>query len=240
MKIRVMQAFSGNNSGSYVLLGSFEDAARVDALSVELSEVFEAHARWLADRSAMGPRSPLAELATKHGIETEPNVGAMDDWPTYGSMPAVVGLGSQLLIFVDYAVTFPRFLGELVYRNGGRVGAEVNHGHEAIVLVHEIWKKDGWNDRDAMERALAACRLDVEEGPFAALHDEGEDATRRPKPIVRQGDWPGMITLVHAPIDVAAGAAAVRALVERHGLEQRLRLFESPRSEDPLSAFRVT
>ncbi len=238
MQLRLMQAFSGNNSGAYALLGTFTDVARVDALSKELGEVFEAHAKWL-EASPRPSRSPLAELASRHGIEVDPSVGTMDDWPHYGTPPQAIALGDQLLVFVDCAVTFPRFLGEVVYKSGGRVGAEIDHAHDPIVLVHEIWREGGWKTREETERVIAACRLDAEEGVFAALHESGEDHERRPKPVVLRGQWPGMLTLVHAPIDVVAGAAHVRALVERHGLRQRVRLFEAPSRDEPFRAFGV-
>jgi len=171
VRTRIIQAFSGNNSGAYVLVGTFREVERAAALAGDLAEVFAQQAAWLdAQREDRAPSTPLHDYAAVQGITTSEQAGAGDDWPEYGTLPSVLASGGQLLVFVDYAVTFPGFLGELVYKRGGRVSVELDHSHHPIVLVHEIWKDGGWNDAPAAEAALSAFRMSVENDALAPLY----------------------------------------------------------------------
>lgn len=241
MRVRVVQAFSGNNSGSYVIVGTFDDAAVPAALAAELTEVFAAQARWLALASAeRAPTSPMHEYAKAQAIETKPTVGAGDDWPLYGGTPTAVASPSQLLVFVDYSVTFPRFVGELFYRRGGRVSVELDHAHEAIVIAHELWLHEGWNRKDEAARAVAGFRTAVESGALDALYATPMGKDPRPPPILGPAFWPGALELIHVPSDVAEGVSVVSALAAAHGLSTRFSLHESlAPGPDPLRGLRA-
>jgi ribosomal protein L7/L12 len=238
VKTRIIQAFSGNNSGAYVLVGTFHEVERASALAGELAHVFEQQAAWLnaKDRAAS---TPLHDYAASQGIEASEQVGAGQDWPEYGELPSVIASGGQLLVFVDYAVTFPSFLGELVYKRGGRVAVELDHSHHPIVIVHEIWKHGGWTDAAATEAALSAFRMSVDSDALAPLYEHATPKHAGP-PILSGGFWPGMLRLVHAPADVAAAVRLVGELATSHGLTSRFSLFEAPMDEkDPLRSYRT-
>jgi len=242
MRVRILRAFSGNNSGSYVLVGSFRDASAIEGLATELRDVFAAHAKWLETVHAMRTESsPLHEYATAQGLRTEKDVGSDDDWPTYGGLPRVEATSAQLLVFVDYSVTFPRFLGELVYRRGGRVSVELNHSHEPVVLTHTIWLDGGWKDPAHAQHVIDAFRAEVEDGALDALYlDPNGKRERSAPPILASGFWPGNLELVHVPLDVAAGVRVVTELVKKYRLEMRFSLFETPvHAADPIRGYRA-
>ena len=240
MRIRIVHGFSGNNSGAYVLVGSFREASTVPALAAELRDVFDAHARWLeTETGKRADVSPLHAYASAQGLVTEPQVGSNDDWPTYGTTPRVEHTVDQLLVFVDYSVTFPRFLGELVYRRGGRVSVELNHSHEVVVVSHTIWLHEGWNDQPRAARLVGEFRAAVENGALAPLYRDHEGKDPQLGPILASGFWPGNLELVHTPRDVAEGVRVVAALAAEHGLSMRFSLFESPlHVADPIRGYR--
>ncbi len=247
MKVRVYQAFASNNSGSYVLMGSFREVATATSVKAELERVFAAHQAWrdaANDPDGRPPpqeTSPLHTWASAAGLASDPSDGADDDWPQYGPPPVVVASGAQLLVYVAYTITFPRLLGELVYRRGGRVTIELDHSHEPIVLAHEIWMESSWEPAQQEEaaRRIAAFRAAVEGGALRSQARSIDDAEPRSAPVIRPGLWPGQIVLVHAPFDVAEGLRAVDALVAEHGLRTRVSLFESPvHDPDPVRAYR--
>ena len=245
MRVRVYQAFASNNSGSYVLLGTFRDAAVTTSVKEELERIFAEHHAWLSDASQVGGRrgdpSPLHAWAAARGLQSEPNVGADDDWPHYGEPPVVVASGDQLLVYVGYTVTFPRLAGELVYARGGRVSVELDHAHEPIVLSHEIWMHEGWKAREEAGRRIDAFRAAIDRGALAHLQaSRRSPEPERSAPVVRGGFWPGQIVLVQAPFDVVEGLRAVDALAAEHQLRARVSLFESPvHGDDPIRAYRA-
>jgi hypothetical protein len=240
MRIRILRAFSGNNSGSYVLVGTFREAKAAEALASELQRVFEAHGKWLETQGSLrADTSPLHEYATDQGLNTSTDVGTGDEWPTYGTTPTALHVDGQVLVFVDYSVTFPSFVGELVYKRGGRVSVELDHSHEPIVLSHTIWKHEGWNAPEDAQRAVDAFRADVEDGALAELYVDPSGKLPSRPPILANGFWSGNVQLVHAPHDVGDGVRAVAALAGKHGLRTRFSLFETPvHGADPLGGYR--
>lgn len=173
----------------------------------------------------------------REGIPSKPGVGGGGDWQEYNGDPVVLADEHQLLVYASYAATFPREFGELVYQRGGRVAAECVHAHDPIVLVHEVWMHEGWQNKDKADKRIAAFRESIEKGELSALYDNGYE--KRSEPILRAPTWPSMLTLIHAPLDLAEGFTRVSELAARHELQTRMRLFEAPDlGQDPLRVLR--
>lgn len=240
MTIRIYDAFSGNNSGTYALLGTFEKPEDARRLRDELAIVFAQHKAWIdvqQRNQAAAPTTPLHDLFAREGIPSKMEVGGGDDWQHYEGDPVVLADEHQLLVYASYAATFPRELGALVYQRGGRVAAEYVHAHDPIVLVHQVWMHEGWKQQDEADSRIAAFRRCIQYGELNALyraeHDDGTPS--RSAPILESSEWPPMLTLTHAPFDLAAGFARVAELAQLYGLKTRTQLFEAPGlGEDPL------
>src|SRR5690606_9863092 len=179
----------------------------------------------------------LARFAAAQGLSTTQGVGEGSDWPEHGPAPQVLADGTQVVLYVDYTVTMPPLFGELMYRRGGRVDVELEHSHEPLVWVHEVWWP--WRGRDeAVVRAGRVRLLD-------ALVDEGgpmstEVAISTPASWSDGGDAFG-----HADLSLAAvwsepmvAIPQVRAAIEAVGASSRLRVMESTSSHDPAGLFR--
>lgn len=138
MKIHVWRAFDSNNSGSYVIVGSFPSESSAAELAREFDEVCRAQSAWLA-ANAVG-ESPLVAYASRWGIEVDPMVGQFDEWPEHSSLsyPVVWSVGHQVFVYSDYCVTMPALFGHAIYRRGGRVTTELDHSHNDIVVVHDF------------------------------------------------------------------------------------------------------
>lgn len=227
MSLRVYVAFSGNNSGTYTLLGSLE-ATRAEALCDELREVFAAQQRWVDARGdERGDPSPLYELAQRNGIRAEESAGAWDDWPMFGPPPEVACADGQVMVFVPYTASFPALVGELIYRRGGRVQTELNHAHNPVVMQHTFWRSDGWQpaERAASDEAMRALEHALSNGSCDALY--AREGTARPIQWLRPGFWPGQRVLVHCPEDPAQAMRAMSALARELGLRLQTEVFES-------------
>lgn len=244
LELRVYEAFSGNNSGTYALLGHFEAEGASEALRDELATVLAEQARWLETHGSDGTSAPtpLATFLRERGIPTDERTGTDDDWPGYGPEPVVYATKRSLLVHVPYTVTFPREMGALVAHTGGRVAVELDHAHEPICVVHDVWMQGGWTDAKKSEAAKAIERLEhaLEDGALADVHTNDDGEVRR-GPLVRAGFWPGQVQVLQTPYDLVAGVRAFDALAQSLGLETRLSLFELPHGtprHDPLEAFR--
>ncbi|HEX7840014.1 MAG TPA: hypothetical protein VF469_21205 [Kofleriaceae bacterium] len=146
MKIRIWNAFASNNSGSYVIVGSFPSEALAADVAAELLALACAHTAWLAEPE--GDTSPLAALAAKYGIAPEDQD---DSWPAYGNQehPEVWAIGHQVFVHSDYTVTMPRLLGHVMYARGGRVQTELDHAHHAIVATFTCYFP--WQQRKELD-----------------------------------------------------------------------------------------
>ena len=80
MKIRIWNAFASNNSGSYVIVGSFPTEALAAEVSAELGAAAKAMSVWV---QAPEGDSPLAALAAKYGIAYAPEDEGDDTWPQW-------------------------------------------------------------------------------------------------------------------------------------------------------------
>lgn len=187
MTIRIYDAFSGNNSGTYALLGTFEKPEDARRLRDELAPVFEAQKAWFdgvgSSDASSAETTPLHDFLLRQGVPSKPTVGGGDDWQQDNGAPLVLADEHQLFIYASCAVTFPREFGALVYQRGGRVAAECVHAHDPIVLVNEVWMHEGWNHKAEADRRMAAFRESIEKGELNALYDNGRE--KRSEPILR-------------------------------------------------------
>lgn len=236
MQIRIWNAYASNNSGSYTLVGSFPSEDEAAKVAAELAPVFHAQTRWLQGDAAAP--SPLSLLARNAGIEWEMD-SASDEWPQYGGTdtPAVLALGHQVLIHHDYTVTLPGVLGHYFYQRGGAVDLRLDHTHDVLVALFEVWWP--W-DEEAQEQkpmhcAAIADALADPEGAFCRqLSEEVKPAWRID---LEGGEHPLIVGAVFA--DLVAGCEAVRQILTPHGCGFRLKIFERlPGQGDPLAFLR--
>lgn len=150
MKIHVWNAFASNNSGSYVLVGRFANAARAAEVASELSLAAEQHAEWLRRRSG-GDDGPLHDLARRLGFDARVSG---DDWPDDGfaAPPQVWAAGHQVFVHAPYTITLTTAFGHALYALGGRVESEIDHAHHPVVCLADAWLEE----RDLDDEARAA------------------------------------------------------------------------------------
>lgn len=230
MRIRVWNAFASNNSGSYTIVGVFEDEATAAGVARELGPIFAAQTAWARD--GKGP-SPLEEYAAALSL---PWKEEYECWPRYGGkdVPDVVAVDTHVLVHHEYTATLPRLIGHLFYARGGRVKSELDHSHGKLVTVIEAW----WLHTPELKpripelgaRALAALQ--------APLAEHGDPAVRAACRF--QAD-----AFMHAPLrvaavftDMAAGFVAVSEVLR--GLEARVvaDVHEAVDEADPIAPWR--
>lgn len=238
MKIHVWRAFDSNNSGSYVIVGSFPSESSAAELAREFDEVCRAQSAWLA-ANAEG-ESPLTAYARRCGIEVDPLVGQSDEWPEYSPSPhpLVWSVGHQVFVYSDYCVTMPTLFGHAIYRRGGRVTTELDHAHHRIVAVHDL--RVPWSQREGVAERVRALldALLAADGPLAT-YAKGEHAAAWrtcsgfDEPHVRLG-------VIFERAQLAAGSMAVCAVARAHGFTTEIRLHEAwDASSDPLAFLRT-
>ncbi len=233
MRIRVWTAFASNNSGSYVIVGSFPSAELAAEVAGELRDVVGAHHAW---KTAEGqPRdpgpSPLAVYATALGV-THTDEADSDDWLQYSQQgaPGVWAIGHQVFVYCDYTVTMPRAFGHVFYARGGRVDTELDHAHHPIVATFEIYFP--WPTPE-----VEAIPGDVQRIVDALCADDGALVAHRvpwQAPVWRgtTADKPaafGEGDLLVAAVfdDLAAGFAGVQAAAAAVGALVRVRVAEA-------------
>ena len=234
MTIKIWNAFASNNSGSYVIVGSFPSEALAAEVAAELLEVASAESAWLEKEE--GP-SPLDLLADKIGAPREERG---DAWPEHSNSahPDVFAIGHQVFVHSDYTVTMPRLLGHAMYARGGRVQTELNHAHRAIIATFECWfhwQKRGELDVPARVQAIvdALCAPD---GALALPQRAEFPAAWRG---VVAGEPPfGEADLVIAAAfqDLPAGFLAVQAAAKAQGAGVRVLVAEAV--GDPMAHLR--
>ena len=243
MRIRIWSAFASNNSGSYVIAGSFPSEAAAAEIAAELLEVAKAHSAWLAVYDpAPAPPSPLAQYAARHGI-TYDDAELGEDWPQYSSSehPDVWAIGHQVFVYSDYTITMPRAIGHLMYKRGGRVDTEVNHAHHPIVAVFEVYFP--WRDRSTIDVPARVQdivdALCADDGALTTLRVPGHaPAWRGAVPGKPAGFGDGDLTIGAVFGDLCAGFTAVAAVVQAAGASLRVRVSEAYAEGDSLAFLR--
>jgi ribosomal protein L7/L12 len=243
MRIRIWNAFASNNSGSYVIVGSFPSEAAAAELAADLLEVAKAHSAWLANYDpAPSPPSPLAQYAARHGVAYD-DADLGEDWPQYSSRahPDVWAIGHQVFVYSDYTISMPRVIGHLMYKRGGRVDTEVNHAHHPLVAVFEIYFP--WRDRSQID--IPARVQDIvdalcaEDGALTTLREPGTAPAWRGavsgKPA---GFGDGDLVIGAVFDDLCAGFTAVAAAARAVGASVRVRVSEAYSEGDPLAFLR--
>jgi ribosomal protein L7/L12 len=238
MRIRIFQAFSSNNSGSYTIVGSFDSPERADEVARILQAVTAEHDAWLENNAnAFDKESPLDVFARAHGL-TEEQPGRGEDWPEDDAPPRTVAMGHQVLIHVPFTLSMPRLFGEFFYKQGGRVEIELDHAHEDLAVEVAFYVPGGqWNDPEkrrrieGMERAL---------GPLLPALVERKEYDQRPvvAPVFHDSEW-GSRHLSAVFDDLVSGVEAVRQVAKDHGVHLRARIWECPHGvADPLAHLR--
>lgn len=243
MRIRIWNAFASNNSGSYVIVGSFPSEALAGDVAAELREVARAHSAWLAHYDPPpSPPSPLAQYAARHGVMYD-DAELGEDWPQRSSSehPDVWAIGHQVFVHSDYTITMPRAIGHVIYARGGRVETEIDHAHHPLVAMFEIHFP--WRDRSAIDvPARVQDLIDAlcaEDGALTTLRaDRHAPAWRGAMADKPGGVGEGDLVIGAVFDDVCAGFTAVAASVAAAGASLRVRVSEAPGAGDPLAFLR--
>ena len=226
MRIKVWNSFASNNSGSYTLVGKFDDAQRARSVSDELRRICDAHEKWVNETiGAPQPAasSPLGKFVLENDLAAPVSEGSTgDDWPEHGNPPRIEVLGSQVVLHVDYTVTMPRCFGEFMYREGGRVASELDHAHHPLITRFMIWVPWDSPRREAWKSEIRpACVQRLRAIP----HHE----------LWLGRDWS---TLVAAAVfdEVMDGLQAVKQVIDELDLECRFTISEADRAKGELLA----
>jgi ribosomal protein L7/L12 len=243
MRIRIWNAFASNNSGSYVIVGSFPSEARAAGVAAELLEVARAHSAWLASYDPPpSPPSPLARYAARYGIMYD-DASLGEDWPQSSSRvhPDVWAIGHQVFVYSDYTITMPRLIGHVMYKRGGRVDTELNHTHHPLVAMFEVhfpWRDRSEIDVPARVQDLVDA-LCADDGALTMLRAAGHaPAWRGAVAEGRAGLGSGDLVIGAVFDDLCAGFTAVAAAVHAVGATLRVRVSESLGEADPLAVLR--
>ncbi|RKH39808.1 hypothetical protein [Corallococcus sicarius] len=237
MKIHVWNAFASNNSGSYTVVGAFEDEQTAASVAAELSQLSAAHRAWIQETgSAPGP-TPLEDFAARHGLGAPRDTDSDND--SYDGTPRVWALGHQVFLHAPCALALPNLYGAFIYKRGGHVETTVEHAHHPLVSVFELWipytAREGLDIRTRTVELLEALHAD--DGPLVQrVPSEPHVAWR----MRRSKEHLGVdLTVGVIFTDLMEGFTAVSALARAHGFQVRVKLFESWRTDtDPLAFLR--
>ncbi|MBY0547072.1 MAG: ribosomal protein L7/L12 [Candidatus Obscuribacterales bacterium] len=244
MKIRVWNAFASNNSGSYTIVGSFPNAELATEVASELAILMKAHTEWLEAESSGAEKnaddSPLSKFIQQHNLRSS-NLDYPDQWPHYSddNTPKVVAVDAKVIIHHEYTVTLPREFGEYFYARGGRVEHELNHAHNPIVAVCQVWMP--WSDREGKnlpEKIQAVVEELCEAGGEFLRHAASERS--KIAPAWRDGDGLHDPDLVVGAVfdDLVAGFAAVNRIARKHGFRTFAKVSEAFDESDSLAFLR--
>jgi hypothetical protein len=117
--IRIWNAYSCNNSGSYRLIARFVDAVAASTAKAELAKFFEAH---VAEHGTdtHGETSPLQVLARRYGFDEWED----DGWGSHEDGPHVIVDDAHLIVYHAYCLGFGPGIPALLAAHGGTVEPE--------------------------------------------------------------------------------------------------------------------
>jgi hypothetical protein len=240
MRIYLFQAFASNNSGSYTIVGTFQDAATAEEVARLVAEVSAAHDAWHdAHGWDVDGSSPLDELVKREGLRAD-KPGRGDEWPEYGEAPKVVVTGQQVLVHAAYTATLTSVFGELFYAKGGRVQVEIDHAHGDIAVEFTYWiPSDRYDDPENQPKLDAFEARLAEELPAWTARDEYDK--RRPiEPAWYRGHWRARYLAVVFR-DLVEGVQGVRRIAEEMGVALHLKVWECPGDvPDPFAMLRAS
>ncbi len=240
MRIHVWNAFASNNSGSYTIVGRFEQEEQAAQVAAELKEVLAAHGVWWHSAYSAGTEherpSPLDVFIQKHGLTAGEDIGSYDDWPSYSDKiaPDAWAIGHQVFVHHDYTITLPRTLGEFIYARGGRVETELNHTHHPLVSIFELWKGQHGQEETATLLETLVRELNAEDGPLVT----GVDWDVPPAWKEGHGFGEPLLRMGVVFEDLPAGFTAVERLARGHNLYIAVKMFEAWPDADPLAFLR--
>jgi len=239
MHIYLFQAFASNNSGSYTIVGTFDDEATAEEVARLLAEVSAAHSAWLESNSTTdeGP-SPLDELVKREGLRAD-KPGRGQDWPWYDDAPEVVAAGLQVLFHSSHTVTIPATIGELFYARGGRVQVELDHAHEDLAVEFTFWipNRGSSNPNDKERLDAFEARLTAELPTWARRNEW--DKRPQIEPVWYRGQWRDLHLAVVFR-DLVEGVQGVRSIARDMGVELRFNVSECPSGvPDPFALLRA-
>jgi ribosomal protein L7/L12 len=240
MRIRLYTAVASTNSGSYTIVGRFRDAATAEEVARVIQEACDAHHAWHEENSWTDDGvSPLDEFVRREGLSAE-KPGRNDEWPQYGDKPTALASGRQVIVHAPYTVTMPAVFGELFYKRGGRVEAELDHTHDDLAVELAYWP-DGvsWSDPrrgDLLDAFEARLHPELPAWTARGEHD------KRPAiaPVFHRGFW-GSRHLSAVFVDLIEGVEGVRRIARETGTHVHVRVWECPHGQkDPFAALRST
>lgn len=243
MKVRVWNAFASNNSGSYTIVGSFPTGELAAEVAGELSTLMKAHTEWLesdaSDVQKSESDSPLAKFIQQHNLHTIES-DYPNQWPQYSddNTPQVFAVDAKVVIHHEYTVTLPREFGEYFYARGGRVEQELDHAHNPIVAMCEVWML--WSDREGkdMPEKIQSVVEELCEADGEFLKALGQRC--RFFPAWRSGDGLNDADLLVGAVfeDLVSGFAAVNRAARKQGFRTFAKVFEAFDDSDPLAFLR--
>src|SRR5687768_9930431 len=112
MRIRLFHAFASNNSGSYTIVGFFQDASTTEEVARLIQEVSDEHHAWHEEHTwDEDGESPLDIFVRREGLRAD-KPGRGDAWPQHGDKPTAIAAGRHVLVHAPYTVTMPAVFGE--------------------------------------------------------------------------------------------------------------------------------
>ncbi len=232
MRIRIWNAFASNNSGSYTIVGQFPSPELAQEVAVELAPVIAEHSAW-RNAETRELTSPLESFALQHELTLE----SIEEWPEWGGKdsPEIIAIDQQVIIHHDYTAAFPAAFGHYFYKRGGRVSVELNHSHNPIVCVFNVW----WDWRSPLrDKAAELSRKIIER----LTSTEGAlTTTSEPNVALAWSFDTGWYPLSIGAVfpDLVAGVAGVQKVLQQFQATVNIELQEArPNEKDPLEFLR--
>ncbi len=233
MKIKIWNAFASNNSGSYTIVGSFSNKELASEIALELKDLMQAHTDWLEDSKSIAP-SPLHTFVEQKNLTPDPEIGTSDNWPEYSRniSPQVMAIDYQVVIHHHYTVTLPALFGEYFYARGGRVETELNHAHNSVIGIFNIYQECQGHWKPGVSAKLAAL--------LAELQSNGSPFSASNRAISWEAGKMENFDLTIAAVfdDLLEGFTVINKAVQAQDLTMNLQIMEAFTKDDPLGFFR--